>query len=226
VPLLRIGGLFILSLLAASSLFAQKDDSALLSPVEVAGEQYQAGKLDDALATLDRLEKSLSPTMESQDLRGRVYLEQGKFDEAMRAFEAAHARKYEAFAPKIHVADALRRQKKFKEARAEYDKLVEIKAPMWPEYARFGVLVCYLAEHDEDRARRLVETIVFPSGSPVYYYAQAAWAFAHGKDSEGRKWIASAKKIFDVSKTSWFERGLYELGWIKKKPPLTVDTFL
>jgi len=181
VPALRtrvLQALLILSL--ASPLFAQKDLSGLTNQLAVATEQYRREKFDEALATLDRLDQSSRPTVESLDLRGCIYLEQGKFDAATKAFEAAHAIKYEAFAPKIHLADVLFRQKKFAEARQEYEKLVETRAAMWPDYARFGVLVCHLGEKDEDRARRVLAAIVFPSGSPVYYYGQAAWAFAHG----------------------------------------------
>ena len=224
VPSFNIRGVLVLLLLASSSLFAQKDPSALINPIEKAREQYRRGKFDQALMTLDRLEKATAPTADSRDVRGCIFLEQGKTDDATKEFDAAHALKYEAFAPRIHSADALLRQKKFGDARSEYEKLIELKAPVWPEYARFGVLLCYLAEHDDDRGRRMVEAIPFPSGSPAYYYAQAAWAFAHGKDSEARKWIDSARKVFPADKTGWFERGLFQLGWIKK-PALSVDTF-
>jgi Flp pilus assembly protein TadD len=205
-------------------LFAEKDLSALTNELGAAKEQYRRERFDDALATLDRLDKSARPMMESLDLRGCVYLEQGKFDAARKAFEAAHSMKFDAFAPRIHLADTLLRQKKFEEARKEYEDLMEVKAPMWPEYARFGVLLCYLGEHD-DRARRAVTTLVFPTETPAYYYAQAAWSFAQGKESEAKKWIGSAKKIFDATKTSWFDRALYQFGWIKKRPAPAIDPF-
>jgi tetratricopeptide (TPR) repeat protein len=224
VSVLRIRGFLALLLLAAAPLFAQKD-IGLTNQIGVASEQYRREKFDEALATLDQLEKASRPTLESVDLRGCIYLEQGKIDAAVKAFEDAHLIKYEAFAPRIHLADALLRQKKFGEARAQYEKLTEVKSPMWPDYARFGVLLCYLAEHDDEGARRVESAIVFPSGSPVYYYAQAAWAFAHGKEAEGKKWSASARKIFDPTKTLWFDRGLYQLGWVKKKPDLAIDPF-
>lgn len=206
-------------------LFAQKEVATLTSALQIASELYCREKFDEALATLDRLDKS-QETVDLADLRGCICLEQGKFEEAKKAFDAARAIKYEAFAPKIHAADLLFRQKKYDEARAAYESLVQIQAPMWPEYARFGVLLCNLAEHDEERARRVVGAIPFPSGSPVYYYAQAAWEFAHGNESEAKRWIASAKKMFPVNKTSWFDRGLYQQGWLKKKPALAVDSFL
>ena len=43
--------------------------------------------------------------------------------------------------------------------------------------------------------------------------------------SEGLKWIQTAQKIFDSSKTGWFDRALYQFGWLKKKPAPAVDPF-
>jgi tetratricopeptide (TPR) repeat protein len=218
---------FALIFLATASLsFAQKEFSALTSELGAARQSYVRGKFDEALATLDRSDKSSGATMESLDLRGCIYLEQGKFDDATKAFESAHAANYNAFAPRIHLADVLLRQKKFAEARNEYEKLLDlIKSPMWPEYLRFGVLLTYLGEHDETAARRAFATIIFPTETPAYYYAQAVWSFAHGKKSDALKWIGTAKKIFDPSKTSWFNRGLYQFDWLKKKPELAIDPF-
>src|SRR6185503_11254867 len=109
-----------------------------------AQEQFRSGKFDAVLATLDRIDKDSRPTVESMDLRGCAYLEQDKLEDAARAFEASHAIKYEAFAPRIHHADTLLRQTKFDEARKEYESLAQLKTPMWPEYARYGVFMTYL----------------------------------------------------------------------------------
>ncbi len=217
---------FALLLFAISDpLVAEKDFSGLSNELGVAKAQFQQGKFDAALAVLDRLEKSSRPSMESLDLRGCVYLEQGKFEEAAKAFDGSHAFKFDAFAPRIHHADALLAQKKFTEAGNEYERLIQVKSPMWPDYARFGLLLAYLGGHEEALAKRVYAEILFPTETPAYYYAQAAWAFGHGKKSDAQKWIGSAKKIFDSGKTAWFDRALYQLGWIKKKPPPSVDPF-
>ncbi|MEP7014353.1 MAG: hypothetical protein ABI925_02830 [Verrucomicrobiota bacterium] len=217
-------GVALLFLAIANALAAQNDFSGLTNELGAAREQFARGKLDAALAILDRLDKS-HRTFESLDLRGCIYLEAGKLEEATKAFEAAHGIKFEAFAPKIHLADTLLRQKKFEEAGREYEQLTSINAPMWPEYARFGLLLTYLAQHDDPLAKRAFATIPFPTETAAYYYAQAAWGFAHGEKSEPQKWINSAKKIFDASKTSWFDRALFQFGWIKKKPAPAIDPF-
>ena len=216
-----------LALLAFASIaFAQKEFSELKNELGKARQSYLDGKLDEALAILDRSDTSTRATVESLDLRGRIFLEQGKFDAATKAFESAHSANYKAFAPRIHLADVMLRQKKFTEARKEYQKLLDvIEAPMWPEYLRFGILLSYLGEHDEAGARKVLAAIVFPTETPTYYYAQAAWSFAHGNKSDALKWIDTAKKIFNSPKTGWFDRALFEFGWIKKKPARIIDPF-
>ncbi len=204
---------------------AQTNLPALSHDLSTAKQAYLNGNFDEALAALDRADKSGS-TAQSLDLRGRIYREQGKLDEAAKAFESAHLSDYDAFGPRIHIADLMLQQKKFSEARSEYEKLLDlVKSPMWPDYLRFGILMSSLGEHNQSKAREARAAILFPTETPAYYYAQAAWAFDHGNNSEGRKWVQSAKKIFDVSKTGWFDRLLYQFGWLKKKPSRTIDPF-
>ena len=217
---------FALILLAIGEVsFAAEKFSALTSELGSAKEQYLHGKFDNALATLDRSDKSSGATVESLDLRGCIYLEQGKLDEAAKAFEAARFANFDAFAPRIHFADTLLRQKKFKDAANEYERLIEVKSPMWPDYARFGLLLAYLGNHDEPLAKRVRATILFPTETPAYYYSQAAWCFAYGEKSDAQDWIGTAKKIFDSNKTAWFDRALYQFGWLKKKPAPVIDPF-
>jgi len=212
-------------LLTASCLFAQREFAGL-GELGAAKQSYLNGKFDQALAALDRFDKAAGATAESLDLRGCIYMEQGKLDDATKAFESAHLSSYSAFAPRIHLADIMLRQKKFADARHEYEKLSDLtKTPMWPDYLRLGVLLTYLGENDESGAKRALHAIVFPTETAAYYYAQAAWAFSHGKKSEGNKWLSTARKIFDPSKTGWFDRALYQFGWLKKKPAPSIDPF-
>jgi tetratricopeptide (TPR) repeat protein len=191
--------------------------------LEVARQTFQAENFAATHAALDRFEKTDRPTAESLDLRGCAYMEQGKFDDAAKAFEAAHNASFAAFAPRLHAGDLLLRQKKFSEARDIYEALLKEKNILISnERLRFGVLMTYLGEHNEQGAQNALQHIGFPTQTPAYYYAQAAWGFAHGKDGEAKKWISAAGKIFDANAIPWFAHPLYEFGWIKKKPPATL----
>jgi hypothetical protein len=189
--------------------------------LNLATREYQREHFDAALTALDRYEKSKSPTAESLDLRGCVYLEQKKFDDAKKAFEAAHSANRDLFAPRIHAGDALLREKKFGEARDVYRNLVkETNVLISNERLRYAILLTYLGEQNDNDAKTAYDAITFPTETPAYDYAQAAWSFAHNKKSEAEDWLKKAQKLYDADARSWFARHLYELGWLKSKPPL------
>jgi tetratricopeptide (TPR) repeat protein len=211
-------------LLAGTFLANGETVSGALPPsLTAASRHYQDGKFDEATADLDSYEKSSAATVESLDLRGCILLEQQKFEDAQKSFEAAHNADPAIFAPRIHLGDLLLRQKKFEEARKTYQTLLrETNILISHERLRFAVLLTYLGERNEVGARRAVDIITFPTESPAYYYAQAAWAFAHDKKSEGSDWVKKAKKVFDPESSTWFLQNLYQFGWIKDRPPLSI----
>jgi tetratricopeptide (TPR) repeat protein len=212
-------------LICASVLFGQKEFSAT-GDLAAAKQSYLNGKFDQAVAALDRFHKAGGSTVQSLDLRGCIYMEQGKLDDAGEAFQSAHLSNFDAFSPRIHYADVMLYEKKFADARREYEKLQGLtKTAIWLEYLRFGVLLAYFGEHDEAGAHNALRAIVFPTETPAYYYAQAASAFSHGNKAEARKWLNTARKIFDSTKTGWFDRALYQFGWLKDKPAPSIDPF-
>jgi tetratricopeptide (TPR) repeat protein len=210
---------FLLSLLL---FFPSPRAGAIGNDLNNAARLYQQEKFNDALAALDRSEKTSPPSAESFDLRGCILMEQGKFDEAGRAFDSARQLEPNLFASRLHAADLLLRQKKFADARAIYDGLLkETNILTAFERLRFGVLLTWLGEHNDAEAKKVYDAIRFPTETPAYYYAQAAWAFAHGKESEARGWLKQATKLYAADATSWFARWLFEFGWVKEKPPLS-----
>ncbi len=214
--------LFFLAILTLAS--AQETVPAGDGTLEVAKREARNGKLAEALVALDRVDKAGQPTAASLDLRGCIYLEQEKFDDARKAFEAAHTTGEGSILASLHLGDVLFRQKKFDEARTAYERLErQTNILVWIEHIRYGVLLARLGAHNEADAQRAFERIKFPTETPAYYYAQAAWQFAHGKKGDAQKWLNTADKIFDANSVAWFARPLYDLGWIKKKPMIAVD---
>ncbi len=178
-----------------------------------------AGKNDAALATLDGAEKRGLTSGKLTELRGYVFLEQGKFDDAVKAFEEARTQDKLTY-NRLHIGDTLARQGKWEDARAAYQTgLKETDILATNERLRFGVFISSLGLKDEESARRALDLITFPTESATYYYAQAAWAFAHGSKREGDDWVKRARDLFGGKSTDWFERHLYDFGWLKSKPP-------
>jgi tetratricopeptide (TPR) repeat protein len=215
-----------LCVLVSASLFAAANDNTRVGEnfIETARREFQKGNLAASRAALDQFGKASQPTLESHDLRGCIDMEQGNFNEAGKAFTAAHDANPAIFAPRLHAGDLLFRQRKYPEARGVYDALwKETNILISKERLRYAILLTYLGEKDEAAAKETFEQITFPTESPAYYYAQAAWAFAHGKQRDAEKWLKSAAKVYAAATTSWFARPLYDFGWIKGKPLPTVN---
>jgi hypothetical protein len=58
--------------------------------------------------------------------------------------------------------------------------------------------------------------IPFPGDTPAYYYANAAWEFAHESPEEAKKWLGRADWTFGPEKSALFADSLYEIGWMKR----------
>jgi tetratricopeptide (TPR) repeat protein len=191
------------------------------SLLEKARNDFRAADFEGALTLLDQIDKVEKKNADALDLRGTIYLQQNKFEEAKNAFRAANEANTARFLPRLHLGDVSLREKKFAEARGLYENLLrETNIQLGSEKLRYGILLTYLFASDESHARAALERIKFPTESPAYYYAQAVWEFGHQRPSEGRKWVAAANRMFDAKASAWFAQPLYDFGWIKDKPPL------
>jgi tetratricopeptide (TPR) repeat protein len=210
-----------LLLLAAATAPAAVPPTAYIADLlDSAKADYAKGHLDSAFAKLKERDKAQGASGESLDLRGSIALEEGKFAEAEQAFNAAHKLEPELFAPRLHLGDLDLREKKYEDARELYQRLAsETNILTSNERVRYGLLIADLALHNEAAAQSALENIKFPTETPAYYFAQAAWEFAHGNESSAKKWLSTAHKIFPPDLFAWFARPLYDLGWIKTKPP-------
>ncbi len=193
------------------------------SAIKNARAEFRAGRFDRALILLNGSGKG-GANADAMDLRGLIYLEQGRFEEARKEFRDAAENNPARFAPRLHLGDAFLREKKFMEARDVYlDLMRETNVRVAMEKARYGLLLTYLFTQDEARARTVLERIGFPTASPAYYYAQGAWEFAHGHPDDAKKWLRAAGKMFDEESAAWFARPLYNYGWLTGKPPLSAS---
>jgi tetratricopeptide (TPR) repeat protein len=194
-----------------------------IDPIANARRDFLEGKSDAALATLDGAEQRGLTSGKLTELRGYIFLEQGKFDQAIQAFEAAREKDKTTYGG-LHAGDTLARQGKWEEARATYQAALKGTDILTAnERLRFAIFITCLGSKDEEHARESLDLITFPTESAAYYYAQAAWSFAHGSKSEGEDWLKRARGIFAGKSTSWFERHLYDFGWLNSKPPPIAD---
>jgi tetratricopeptide (TPR) repeat protein len=210
--------LFWAGLLFSTPLVSVVGQTTGVNVMDNAKRDFLAGKNDSALATIEAAQKRGLTSPKLTELRGYIFLEQGKFDQAIQAFEAAKQEDKTTYRH-LHIGDAFARQNKWQEALDSYQEgLKETDILTTNERLRFAIFICYLGLKDEEHARQSLEAITFPTESAAYYYAQAAWAFAHGSKREGEDWLKRARDIFAGKSTGWFERHLYDFGWLKSKP--------
>jgi tetratricopeptide (TPR) repeat protein len=209
---------FFLGLILSAA--AQNTPTPSAGSLSAAKNEFRAGNYERAHALLDQIDKAQKPTADVFDLRGSIYLEQGKLAEAEKAFRAAIELDSNNLSAQLHLGDALLREKKSTAARDVWvGALQQTESRSAREKLRYAILLTYLQSNDKTAGEKSLERIKFPTETPAYYYAQAAWEFANGQPSEARKWIKAAGEMFDATASAWFLRPFYDFGWLSGKPP-------
>jgi tetratricopeptide (TPR) repeat protein len=169
-----------------------------------------------ALAKLDEAEKLQPKVAEAANLRGAVMVEEKKYEEGARLFREALALNPKLYSAKFNLAELPFLQKKYAEARTAFEAL-RAENPK-DELVQFKIFLTYLLEKNDEAAKAELEKIKFPSDTPAYYFAHAAWDFAHGNDAGAKSWMDSSQRVFDAPKNIFFATTFYELGWLKNRP--------
>jgi Tfp pilus assembly protein PilF len=199
---------------------AAEPQPATTGSIDAAKAAFRANDVRAALSAIDQLESARGVTAESADWRGMIAMEQGKLDAAAQSFQRAHDLDPALFGPRLHLADLWLRQRNYPQAAKAYEPLLgETNVLTSSERVRYALLLVWLGAHDEPKAKKAFARIKFPTETPAYYCAQAAWEFAHGHEREAKAWLATAARMFNESEAAWFTRPLYEFGWLKQKPP-------
>jgi len=188
--------------------------------LEKAERAFEQRDIDAALKFLDLAEAAVPNDAASDNLRGEILMDQGRFDEAeivlRRAFTAN---------PKFREAQYNLAQIPFK--RGEYAKSRDRLEALFAEtpgdglnqasqLIKFKIFLTFLLENKESEARQLMDQFTFTGDSPALYYAQSAWEFKHGNVDQGNDWITSAQKIYSPALNLVFADSLYDIGYLKR----------
>jgi tetratricopeptide (TPR) repeat protein len=113
-----------------------------------------------------------------------VAIEERRFEEGRLLCEKALKDDPKFFPARFNLCEIPFVQGKYAGARHMFQKLLD----EYPknDLLKFRVFLTYLLEKNETAAGEHLDRLPFLSNTPVYYYAQAAWAFAHGKPDEAR----------------------------------------
>ena len=166
---------------------------------------------------LDKADKILPPTPVTLNTRGAILIEEKKFEEGAKLCQEALKIDPRFYPARFNLAEIPLVQGRYAESRKQFEKFVRENPK--DELARFRVFLTLLLEKNYDDARRTIDLIPFPGDTPAYYYANAAWEFAHESPEEAKKWLGRADWTFGPDKCATFADSIYEVGWMQRPEP-------
>lgn len=192
-----------------------------MSLIREATRCYHARDFEGALRYVDLAETIIPPAPYSINVRGAVATEQHRFKEGRDYFIEALVLNPNFFEAKFNLSEIPFIQGKYAEARAGFEKLL-LKEPK-NELLIYRIYLTYLMEKNDDAAKTWRDKIPFPSETPSYHYANAAWEYAHGNKEKAEEWIESGEWVWPEAKRANFVDVLIHIGWVEFNDPNRIE---
>jgi tetratricopeptide (TPR) repeat protein len=170
-----------------------------------------------ARSLVQKADSSFQATPVSLNVLGAILIEEKKFDEGRESCLQALRMDPKYFPARFNLAEIPFVQRKYAEARALFERLQKDEPN--DDLLRFRVFLTFLLEKNDAEARTLLDAIPVINDSPISFYANAAWDFAHGKEESAKNWIASGLRTFPPIKHVNFIEVFYDIGWLKRETP-------
>jgi len=175
---------------------------------------FRARDWEKTALALTEADKIHPPSPVTLNTRGAMSIEQKDFKQGTIYCEEALKLDPKFYPARFNLAEIQLMEGNYAAARKIFEKFVRENSK--DELARFRVFLTYLLEENYSDARRTIDLIPFPGDTPAYYYANAAWDFAHQRPEEAKKWIGRAYWTFIPEKCATFDDSIYELGWMER----------
>lgn len=196
-----------------------KAGPAYIALIRDADEAFIRRDFQTAWKKLDEADKIKPDLFDSTCLRASILAEKREFAKAQLYYEKALTIQPNSFLPKFNQAEMLLMQKKYAEAQTAFGQLVA--PPQDKELVDFKIVVCFLGLGNDAKARAVLDQMKFPGGTAAYYFANAAWEFAHGNKDKAKQWMNSGDSIFGESKNYMFHDSLADMGWMPAREGVT-----
>jgi tetratricopeptide (TPR) repeat protein len=164
---------------------------------------------------VQKADSTYQRTPVSLNVLGAILIEEKKFDEGRENCLQALRMDPKYFPARFNLAEIPFVQGKYGEARALFERLQKDEPD--DDLLRFRIFLTLLLEKNDSEARLILDEIPLINNSPISFYANAAWDFAHGKEDSARNWIASGLRTFPPIKHVNFIEVFYDLGWLKRE---------
>lgn len=177
-----------------------------------AGLFFQQKDFDAVMKKLDEADAIQLGVPIALNMRGAVLTETGEFQEARKFFDQAIEKDPKYFAPRFNLGEIMFLQKDYEGAAAHFENM--LKDFEDNEVLEYKISLSYLMAGNDVKAREWRDKINFPSNTPAYYFAHAAYEFKNDNEDEGNRWISSSVRIFGDSGNLFFLQSLEDLGWV------------
>ena len=182
-------------------------------------QRFQVRDFKGAKDYVDRADEILPPTAWSLNVRGAIAIELRDFDRGFKYCSDALKLDPGFFPAKFNLCEIPFLEGKYAEARGLWQKLFAAVRPgeSSSELVTYRIFLTFLLENDFEHAKEWLEKIPFPSQTPAYQYAHAAWARQKGDTAKWDEWIRSAAYVWPEQKRSEFMDVLIQMGWMKRE---------
>ena len=164
---------------------------------------------------VQKADSTFQRTPVSLNVLGAILIEEKKFDEGRENCLQALRLDPRYFPARFNLAEIPFVQGKYGEARALFERLQ--KDEPTDDLLRFRIFLTFILEKNDVEARVILDEIPLINESPISFYANAAWDFAHGKEDSAKDWIASGLRTFPPIKHVNFIEVFYDIGWLKRE---------
>ena len=182
---------------------------------------FDSANYVQALKELDGIDARKPDLVESQNLRGVIYMRQGIYDKAEAALSEAERLNPKFWNARFNLAEIPFLKKDWVEARKRFQELLTSNASELQgdatQLIQYKILLTYLLEGNDTMVDSILAKFELSPGTPAVHYANAAIALQHQNIPESKNWIAAAEKNFSPQLNKLFAESLFEVGWLQKQ---------
>ena len=198
----------------------EKTKASARSKFEQSQQAFRQHDFATALKLADEADKIDPNQSATLNLRGEIFMQQGKFDDAEVAFKKALKLDPKLRDAQFNLAQIPFKKKEYAKARDRFDTLYK-RIPggdknQGAELIKFKIYMTYLMEGKESKAHSMMEEFQFTGDTPALYYAQAAWEYKHNNAQKAEDWTSSANKIYSAALNGVFADAFYDVGWLQR----------
>ncbi|CAN5600107.1 hypothetical protein BH20VER3_BH20VER3_18220 [soil metagenome] len=199
---------------------AKPSKSDLESMYDKAFKAFDGGRYDDALKALDTIDARQPDLAESLNLRGVVYMRQGKYDKAETALKKALSIEPRFWNASFNLAEIPFLKRNWEEARNRFTTLMAGEnsglEPETNQLIQYKIFLTFVLQGKEKTADWILNKFELAKESPALYYSNAAVAFQHDNKKEAQEWMEAAGKQFPAPLNKLYAESFYEVGWMEK----------